>query len=357
MSKTLTVILILALLAGAGAWWYYRPEAPTQTGAGGPPGGFAIPVETALVRSGTITRAIEAVGTLRANEAVVIRPEQAGRIDSIRFEEGQRVKAGTPLVTLDASVYEAELEQARARLNLSQTNSQRINSLRGRGLGTEQELDQVRSELRVAQAAVALAQSRLDKMTVTAPFDGILGLRTVSAGDYVSPGDPLVNLLDLDPIKVDFRVPEVFLPEVKAGQTIEVTVDAFPTETFQGRVYAIDPQVDINGRALVLRALIDNPDTRLQAGLFARVELILERRDGALLIPEIALVPRGDQQYVFTVTEGKARLQPVTIGRRQGDQVEITTGLEAQTPVVTAGQLKIRDGASVQALPSAGQES
>lgn len=345
-------IIAAAALAG-GAYWYLQhgPGAPAAApAAAGPPGGFALPVETAPVKQDTITRAVEAVGTLLANEAVVIRPEVGGRVEAIQFTEGQTVTAGEPLFTLDRSIYQAELDQAEARLGLSQTNSQRISSLRSRGLGTEQERDAALSELRVSQASVALARARLDKMTIAAPFAGTLGLRRVSIGDYVSPGQDMVNLLDLDPIKVDFRVPEVYLAEVRAGQTIQVTVDAFPGETFSGEVYAIDPQVDVNGRALLLRARIPNPQGRLQAGLFARVSLIVERRDAALLVPEDALVPSGDRQSVFKVVDGKALLTPVAIGLRQGGEVEILQGLAAGDTVITAGQIKLRDGAPVAPL-------
>ncbi len=353
-----TPIAFIAIVALAGvAYWYFQhdSDAPGPTAAAGPPGGFALPVETAPVREDTLTRAVEAVGTLLANEAVVIRPEVGGRVEQIQFTEGQTVAAGEPLFTLDPSIYEAELAQAQARLGLSQTNSQRISSLRSRGLGTEQERDAALSELRVSQASVALARARLEKMTITAPFPGALGLRRVSIGDYVSPGQDMVNLLNMDPIKVDFRVPEVYLAEVRADQAIEVTVDAFPEETFQGQVYAIDPQVDVNGRALLLRARIPNPQGRLQAGLFARVKLIVARRDKALLVPEDALMPSGDQQSVFKVVDGKAVMTPVTIGLRQGGAVEILQGLAAGDTVITAGQIKLRDGAPV-APPAPEQE-
>lgn len=352
--KIVLWLMVLAVLGG-GAYWYYShpPGTEAATLKPAPPGGgggFAIPVEAGPVRVGTIIRAVEAVGTLRANEAIIVRPELSGRIKEIHFNEGQPVKRGDPLVTLETSINRAELDQAQARLGLTQTNNQRTVSLRQRGLSTEQERDQALAELRESQASVALAQARLEKMTIHAPFDGILGLRQVSIGDYVSSGQDMVELLDLDLIKVDFRVPEVYLADVKVGQLIEVRVDAFPDEVFTGGVYAISPQVDINGRSLVLRARIPNKDRRLKAGLFARVNLILERREGALLIPEQALVPQGNRQWVYRVVDGKAVMTEVAIGQRQGKEVEITRGLSPDAQVVTAGQLKIRDGAPVQPM-------
>ncbi|MFO1350847.1 MAG: efflux RND transporter periplasmic adaptor subunit [Gammaproteobacteria bacterium] len=302
------------------------------------------------VKPGVVIRAIQAVGTLRANESVIVRPELGGRIQEVHFKEGQAVEKGAPLVTMETSINAAELEQAKARLGLSQVNDQRMGSLRKKGLGSEQEEDQMRSDLRVNQASVALAEARLAKMTVRAPFNGVLGLRLVSVGDYLSPGQDMVNLLNLDPIKVDFRIPELLLSQIKVGQAIEVKVDAFPDQKFSGAVYAIDPQVDVNGRSLLLRATIPNKEQRLYAGLFARVDLILERRDGALLVPEEALVPQGDKQYVFKVVEDKAVRTEVKLGQRQGAQVEIADGLKAGDQVVTAGQIKIRDGAPVKPI-------
>lgn len=352
-SKIVTGLIVAAVAAG-GAYWYYvlRPsqEAPATQAAPAKPGGFAIPVETAPVKIGTVIRTVEAVGSLRANEAVIVRSELDGRIKEIHFQEGRPVDKGDPLFSLEASIYQAELDQAEARLALSQTNYQRLTSLRERGLGTGQELDQALAELRASQAAVALAQARLAKTVITAPFDAVVGLRQVSVGDYVQAGQDMVNLLDLDPIKVDFRVPELYLPDVEVGQAIEVRVDAFPGEVFSGEVYAIDPQVDINGRSLVLRARVPNENRRLQAGLFARVDLILERRENALLIPEDALVPQGEQQFVFQVVNGKAARTAVTIGQRQSTEVEITAGLPPDAVVVTGGQIKIRDGMPVQPL-------
>jgi len=348
-SKIPIGLILLAIALTAGGYWYFFLQASEEpaTMAAGPAGSSGIPVEVAAVRVGTVNRIVEAVGTLRANESIIVRPEVAGRITEIQFSEGQAVKQGAILVVLEDSISKAELAQAQARLGLSQTNYERMNSLQQQGLGSEQERDRTLSELRVSQAELALAQARLDKTTIKAPFDGVLGLRRVSVGDYVSVGQDLVNLLDIDPIKVDFRVPEVYLSEVQTGQPIEVRVDAFPDETFTGEVYALDPQVDINGRSIVVRALIPNEGGHLKPGLFARVELMVERRPNALLIPEDALVPQGDKQFVFRVVDGKATLTEVATGRHQEAEVEITQGLTADDRVVTGGQLKIRDGAPV----------
>lgn len=339
----LAVILWMVLRSGNG-------DAATKN----QPQAFSIPVEVAQVKIDTVLQTVEAVGTLRANESVIIRPELDGRVVRVLFEEGQRVKQGDVLVGLDTSIVQAELDQARAALSLSETNYRRAKKLMQQGAGSVSERDNALSQLKVNRAAVALAEARLDKMAIKAPFDGTLGLRKVSVGDYLTPGQDIVNLVAIDPIKVDFRVPEVYLVEVAEGQAIEVNVDALPKEIIVGEVYAIDPQVDVNGRSIVIRARIPNTDRRLRPGLFARVKLIVNRQENAQLVPEEALVPRGDKQYVFRVVDGKAVLTEVELGVRQGTNVVIRQGLAADAVVVTGGQMKIHDGSAVTAMPPAG---
>ena len=175
--------------------------------------------------------------------------------------------------------------------------------------------------MRVDQAVLELARARLDKSVITAPFDGVVGLRKVSIGDFVDVGQDMVNLEQIDPLKADFRVAEIYLGAVRPGQPIELVVDAFPGETFAGEVYAIDPLIDESGRSIVLRARLPNAESRLRPGLFARVTLVLNERDDALQIPEQALVPQGQDQFVFRVIDGKAALTKVEVGhpaRRHG---------------------------------------
>jgi len=351
--RNLIALVVLAGLA-AGAWWGWKTYiAPPEEAAGGEaPGGFAVPVDAAVVKRATILRRIEAVGTLAANEEVTLRPEIAGVITAINFVEGQRVLAGTVLFRLDDVILQAELEQAQASLALSEQNYSRAAELLERGSGTVRARDEALSALRFDQAALALAQARIGKTVIKTPFTGVLGLRSVSIGDYVAQGEAMVTLQDIDRLKVDFRVPELFLSEVSVDQELRVRVDALPGEDFAGAVFAIDPQVDVNGRALVIRATLENPDGRLRPGLFARVDVVLERRADALLVPEAALMPSKEGQAVFRVAEGVAELVAVTIGLRQGGEVEILSGLAEGDIVVVGGQLKLQPGVPVM-LPEA----
>jgi membrane fusion protein (multidrug efflux system) len=340
------VALVLGVAAASWGWLHARgPAQPTMA----TPASTAIFVEAAPVKVGSIRRQIEAVGSLRSNESVIIRPEIAGRVSEILFEEGQRVTRGTPLVRLDAAIARAQVEQQNASLGLSRVNYERAQDLLQKGAGSQRVFDEAKAKLRADEAALALAQAMLDKSTLVAPFDGILGLRKISIGDYVNPGQDLVNIENLETLKVDFRVPEIYAVQLKNGQAIQVALDAIPGATYQGTVYAIDPAHDPNGRAVILRARMPNRDGLLRSGMFARVTLIIEDLNHRILLPETALVPMGQELFVFQLIDTKAKLTKVKIGQRRGGNVEIVEGLDATALVITEGALKLRDGAIVNA--------
>jgi membrane fusion protein (multidrug efflux system) len=326
--------------SGAGA-----PQAVASTQAPARP--VAQRVQVAAVRQVPFARGISAVGSLRSDESVVLRPEVAGRIQSIDFKEGQPVARGQALVRLDDSVPRAELAQARANLTLAQTHYRRAVELQGKGFVSQKARDESASSLKVQEAAVALAQARLDKMTITAPFSGIAGLRSVSVGDYVSQGQDLAPLEAIDPLKVDFRVPEMYLNKVGVGQQLTLRMDALPGEDRPGLVYAVSPLVDAGGRSILLRATVANRDAVLRPGMFARVQLQFAQ-DQALVVPEAALTPSGQAQYVYRVRDGVAERRAVTIGERREGLVEILTGVGEGDQLVVAGLQRVTDGAPVQ---------
>ncbi|MBK6980959.1 MAG: efflux RND transporter periplasmic adaptor subunit [Betaproteobacteria bacterium] len=216
-------------------------------------------VEAADVRVERLPRSITTVGSLRSDETVVVRPEVPGRVAAIGFREGERVEAGAVLLSLDDSVQRAELARAEANLALAKSKHERSLELRGKGFISIQAIDEAENNLRVAQAEAQLARARLAKTELRAPFDGFIGLRQVSPGDYVKEGQDVVNLEKTDPLKVDFRVPEVSHRDVRDGQSLQITLDALPEQSFEGRVYAINPLLDASGRALVIRARVPNP--------------------------------------------------------------------------------------------------
>lgn len=357
-SKAL-VLGVFILLAGSVGVWQIKDQffassggesggESSRGGAGASPGGGRpVVVEAEPVTIGPIAREVTAVGTLVSNESVVLRPEISGRIAKLSFEEGQRVSKGQVLVTLDDSALAADLEQARANLALAQANNGRAAKLFSQGAGTGRAKDEATASLRVSIAKTELARAVLDKTVLVAPFDGIAGLRNVSAGAYLSAGQDIVNLESIDPIKVEFRVPELYLAVVKTGQPISITADAFAGQTFAGTVYAINPAIDERGRAIVIRARVPNPDLLLKPGLFVRLSLIVDETAKAVQVPEQALVPRGEALSVFKIIDGKAVPAKVTAGKRRKGMVEITQGLEEGDVIVTAGQIKLRPGMAV----------
>lgn len=313
---------------------------------------MAMPVEGVKVQPQPLDQTVEAVGSLIANETVVIRPEVAGRIVRFGFAEGQPVRAGAVLVQLDDSVQAAQLARAKATLALAQADYQRRHELLEKKLISQTEFDQTASQLKVAQADVALAVAQLGKMRVKAPFDAVIGVRSVSPGAMVEAGQDLVTLVDVHPIKIDFRIPERYLSKVHVKQEVQLMLDALPGRQYRGTVYAIDPQLDEKGRALVLRAEVPNPKAELKPGLFARVALVLTSKADALMVPEQALVPNADgTRTLFKVVDGKVVIAPVKTGVRRDGQVEITDGLQAGETVITAGHMKVQPGMEVTILP------
>ncbi|PLX79748.1 MAG: efflux transporter periplasmic adaptor subunit [Desulfuromonas sp.] len=339
----LASVIILSLPPNGAA------EEKGKPAAGGKPNGM--PVEAVQVATSPLTRELTAVGTLQADEAVVLGAEIAGRISMVAFNDGEPAKKGQVLLRLDDSVLKAELDRAKASLGLSQANYKRAETLLKDHAISKRERDEAYAKWQLDEATVRLAEANLAKTVIRAPFSGRLGLRNVSPGGYLKPGDEIVNLVATDPIKVDFRVPESFAGQVRVGQTLDLIVDAVPGTKFPGKVVAIAPQLDTRGRSLLLRARVANDDQILSPGMFARVALILEQKQAALMIPEEALMAKGAQQLVYKVVEGKVEVSPVEIGLRRKGQVEILSGLSAGETVITAGHLKVRPGMPVMVLP------
>lgn len=315
--------------------------------------GRAIAVEAATARGATTTTDIRAIGSLRSDESVQITTEIAGKVSEISFVEGGFVKAGHVLVKLDDALAQAEVADAKARYDLAEANNERAKQLSRSGNVTEKAIDEAAANFEIARAAFELQRVKLSKHVIVAPFAGRVGLRKVSPGSFIAVGTPIVNLEKIDFIKVDFKLPEQFLPSVSVGQTVDVVVDALPGKTFSGEIYAIDPQVDVNGRALAMRARLPNPDLLLRPGLFARVLVKGKQTREVVLAPESAIVPRGGETFVFRIDAGKAIEAKVKLGERRGPEVEILEGVTPNTRLVTAGQLKLRNGSPVEIVESA----
>ncbi len=318
--------------------------APGASAAGAPPGA---PVELGKPEKASWPLSVTAVGTLRSDESVIIRSEQSGRIAALNFKEGQPVRKGQLLVQLDDSVTRAELGQANANLKLAKAKFDRAAELKERNFISGQAKDEAENALKVAEAAVKLIEARLRRFNIEAPFSGTVGLRSASVGDYVRDGQDIVNLEKTDPIKVDFKVPELFQSKVRVGQALAVTLDAVPGKNFTGTLYAVNPQLDQAGRAVVLRAQMGNGDAALKPGMFARVRLALSETTETLVVPEQAVSMQGEDQVIFRVVDGRAQRTKVEVGQRRDGKAEIAQGISAGDTIVLAGWQRLRDGAAV----------
>ncbi len=328
----------------------------SQGGAGGPPPDMAIEVVIGQPVVMPVEDTLSAVGTIEANERVAIQPKVSGLIETISFTEGERVSQGKQLFAMDSRTEAASLAQAEAELRLAQSNLERAKTLIGTLAVSQQELDQLESLLAVKTAALKAADERLAERTIKAPFDGTLGPRLVSPGQYVQAGTSLVTLVDDACVKVRFHVPERQLAQVRAEQAARVRVAAWPNLVFTGKVDLIDPVVDPGTRTAEIRLLVPNPEGRLMPGMFARIEVVVQTRPDSLVLPEGALVPALDRFSVFLVKEDRAHLQTVQLGMRLPGQVEIREGLNADSRVVLSGTQKLVDGMRVTNAPPAASQ-
>ncbi len=358
---TATAVIGIAAAALAGAWWLHRapaaqPVASSAAPAGGAaraggPGGPAA-VEVARAEAMDLVDEVQAVGSLRSRQGVVLRPEASGRVARLGFSDGARVRRGQLLVQLDDSLQQAQLQQAQAQASIARTNLQRSRELLAQNFVSQSAVDQNAAALQVAESQVALAQAQLARMKVLAPFDGTVGLRTVQLGDYVKDGADLVGIEDLSALQVEFTLPERYVAQVRPGQAVDMTLDALPGRSFKGRIDALDVQVDPNGRALRVRAAVDNGDALLKPGMFARPRVVLARRPGAVVVPEEALLPLGGRQLLFKVVQGadgktvSQRLE-AQLGLRLPGKVEILAGVQPGDQIVTAGQGRLARGDAV----------
>ena len=295
-----------------------------------------------------MTTDISSIGSLQSDESVKVASEVSGRIQEIAFQEGEHVSQGDVLFQLDASLVKASLEETRARMKLANANYERAQRLQQSGSGTARALDEAQAEMNTASALIDSQQVQISKHTITAPFDGVMGLRSVSVGAYIATGAELVNLEKIDSLKLDFKVPEIYLASIAPGQAVTVTLDAIPGRTFESRIYAIDPMVDVNGRALSVRARLENKDLTLRPGLFARVVVKGKDTRSTVFVPESAIVPRGQERFVWQVADGKASEVMVELGQRSNGEVEITSGVAPGATIVIAGQNRLHAGASVE---------
>lgn len=309
-------------------------------------------VITATVRESTFASEVEALGTAKANEAIDVTAKVSNRVTAIRFREGQFVRAGDVLVELDAAEAKADLAVAEAAVDDSRGQVTRSRELAVTKALSTQQLEQLESTLRANEARAASARARLNELTIRAPFAGRVGLRNASVGGLVNSGTVITTLDDVSVMKLDFSVPETFLAMLSEGLEVDATTAAYSGQSFKGRVVSVGSRVDPVSRSITVRAQVANREGKLKPGMFMTVRLV--RSDSkALVIPEQALVPERDKQFVFAVRDGKAVKTEITVGRRRPGEIEVLSGLASGDVIVSEGSQKIRDGSAVKVANNA----
>lgn len=382
-SKAIYCVVAAGGIAAAcgGAWWFQQPAAGSgpRTAAGmekvaldplatKADTGKLLSVEAANVERRTLSDDTQAVGSLRSRRGVMLRPEVSGRITQLNFTDGQRVRKGETLVQFDDQLPLAQLQQSRAELSIALANQKRNQELVAENFISQRSLDESAANLQVAQAKLALAQATANRLKILAPFDGIAGIRQVNVGDYLKDGADIVNVEDIDAIFVDFRLPERFQRKLLRGQMALLDIDALPGHRYRAQIQAIDPLVDVNGRSVGVRGCLDNRSLQLRPGMFARVNVVFDVREDALVVPEEAIVSQGARQFVVKLLDDTAATDKTTpgqaaakltervevrLGLRGTGQVEIVQGLNAGDTVITAGQQRVqKDGTRVVVMPA-----
>ena len=293
-----------------------------------------------------LTERLAATGTVRANEEVEIVSEVSGKISAIHFEEGNRVAAGELLLKIDDSELVAERQQALYRVELAERAEARQQQLLDDGVISSENYDVTLGELNVLRAELQLIEAQLLKTEIRAPFSGVIGLRWVSPGSFLSPQTRIATLHDLDPVKLDFTVPEKYSALMRVGDEISFAVEGFE-RTFPGTIYAIEPSVDASTRSLRMRARCPNSDGALVPGMFANVDLVVRSVPDALTVPSIAVIPELGGKKVFVYDNGTAEPRTVETGIRTESAVQITSGLLEGDLVITSGILQLQPGLAV----------
>jgi len=360
MAKRLIIVLLLLSLLFGGVFWFKQRQYQQMSAMLGPPPPAVVTGTEATTQSWRPR--LDAVGSVVAVQGIEVANEVPGLVREIAFESGQQVATGDVLLQLDDTVDQAQLRGLQAALGLARVKFQRAAKLIKERSVSQSDYDTARAELTNAEAQVASQQALIEKMMIRAPFDGVLGLRQVSLGQYLPAGSTIVPLMRLDTVYVDFSLPERYLPAIAVGQSVQVSVDSQPDVQLVGQLVALNPGVDTGTRLLRLRASLSNRDGWLRPGMFARVALDLGRNDTVLTLPRVAIsyAPYGDAVFVLREQDGKTVVQQrqVKTGTVIGERVVIEDGLKAGERVVLTGQVKLRNGMAVRidntVVPGAG---
>lgn len=348
MKRIVAIIIVLVIIGGLS----YPKVKPMFSSAGeeqtaeNSDGSGLLEVEAVEVGYETVDDEIFSSGTIQANEVVELSAEASGIITDIYFEEGREVDEGDLLLKINDSELRAQKQRAEFRLNLAEQREQRQESLLERGGISQEDYDATLNEVNVLRSEIQLINAQIDKTEIRAPFSGIIGLKYVSVGSYIGPNTRIASLQEVDPIKIDFSVPERYIARVNVGDKINYNVQGVDS-TFTGEVYAIEPRINTETRTLQIRAISENSENLLYPGAFANITLILDEIEEALMVPSISIIPGLNSQKVFMVRDGVVAEQIIRSGIRTSEKVQVIEGVQEGDVILTTGLLQVRPGMEV----------
>jgi len=353
MSKTSRIIVVLIIILAVAAWAVY-PRFDEIVGSSDAETSIqnsskaksALPVSGVVVKPMLLENKIKVTGSILPNESIELKSEVSGLVTKVHFDEGQKVKKGALLVSLKNDELQAQLEKLKFSKKLAVGSENRQKQLLNKEAISQEEYDISLTALNTIEADIRMVEAQLARTSIVAPFDGVLGLREISEGAYITNSTIITNFYSIDPVKIDFAIPGKYASIVSVGDVIQFETET-STEVFRGTVYAFEPQIDQNTRTLRMRAISSNEQGKLLPGQFAKIELIMSSVNDALMVPAVSVIPELNGHMLFVAQRGKAQSVPVKIGLRTESSVQILEGLNPQDTVITSGLLEIRQGSSI----------
>ena len=345
--KTVIIVIIAIAILGFIFYpkWSSSNDEPTLIKTTSTPS--KLKVNALVVQNQKLDNDLKITGSLIANESVILKPEVSGRITSINFKEGQPVRKGQLLIQLNDSEIRAEIEKLNYSKKLNEDNESRQKKLLAKEAISQEEYETALTTLNTILADIKVREVQLQKHQIRAPFNGIAGLRKVSNGSYISSSDELVTVYSINPIKIDFSIPGKYAAEVSVDDVIKFQIDGYENEVFEGKIYAIEPQINPETRSISIRALSDNKENKLLPGQFTKIILTISTFDEALLIPTEAVIPELNGKKVFISRNGKVETISIETGIRMSDKIQVTKGLVSGDTVITTGILQLQPAMEV----------
>jgi len=357
MKKQTKLLLLLGILVLVAIAYFYprwsgqQETAPSGAGAGAGGPMDPLPVTVIKLKKEPLSNQLQVSGTVLPNESVEIKPEISGLVTKINFKEGQVVSKGTPLVYLNDNELQAQFQRLQYTQKLFQTQESRQKQLLAREAISQEEYDIVLNQYNTAISDIKLVEAQLEKTVIRAPFTGRLGLRQISEGSVINPSNVIVSIVNSDPIKLEFSIPERYASLVSIGSSIFFSSESSKEEV-EGKVYAFEPQIDAATRTLKLRAQSPNKSGKYLPGMFVKIRFVLDIEEEALLVPAEAVIPELSGYKVFVVgADGTAEQRIIEIGTRTDTQVQVISGLDEGDLVLTSGVMQVRQGMPIKATP------